>query len=217
MSWGSVLHCLLIGGPLQFVSRTKSTIRCVTTLFKFNVVCQTFLCVSVFHWADSHTDKSLDRQQKKDRLQLHSHYLSMWSFLQYSSHLLPPCKSCCISADAMVQQYMNNLYHETIFAEASVSSILTGFVALESWEEFVRLQKIPSLHCNQQILFFPHDNQRNKETATTKDACIVLECSFRQTGSWQGVNESQPWDVWEHRWTKEPPVGWSRSFDSYGC
>lgn len=73
---------------------------------------------------------------------------------------------------------------QTIYPPASVRSILTGFVALDFGEKFVCQQKISTLHCHQQILFFPHDNQRqtNCSQSTAKVAFIVLSMILQANG-----------------------------------
>lgn len=46
---------------------------------------------------------------------------------------------------------------------------LTGFVALDFGEKFVRQQKIPALHRHQQVLFFPHDGREARNSVDGKN------------------------------------------------
>lgn len=48
---------------------------------------------------------------------------------------------------------------------------LTGFVALDFGEKFVRQQKIPALHRHQQVLFFPHDGREPQNSVQTCAFC----------------------------------------------
>lgn len=61
----------------------------------------------------------------------------------------------------------------------AVSSILTGFVALDLGEKFVSKQKIPALHCHEQILFFSHNWSTDLSQSTAKFLFLVFSAVLR--------------------------------------
>lgn len=67
---------------------------------------------------------------------------------------------------------------------AAVSSILTRFVALDFREKLVSQEKIPALHCHEQILFFSHNynlnhRRKNLSQSTAEDAFFVFSALLR--------------------------------------
>lgn len=72
---------------------------------------------------------------------------------------------------------------ETEKNNTAIFSKLTAFVALDFGEKFVYQQKISTLHCHKQILFFPHGNQSTQMIAVdTKGYLIVRSVTLQSNG-----------------------------------